>query len=210
MMGCRIGVSHTTPNKQPAIRKNILENNEQVQVGFTAAALASAHLGEEMCEGFDDVGDKVIAAVTHGTEESQENFASLQKQVSDAATATVVGFKDAQATAYQIEGRTGLDAAKNTNILSVQADKNAYELRLQAQTFASAAALSSQQIAASAAAQLAECCCELKEKITLDGDRTRALINDNEKDRLRDKVARAESMITAFYAAGKAPVSPAL
>src|SRR5678816_1046628 len=89
--------------------------------GFTAAALAACKTADE------------VAAV----------YASLQKQVSDAATATVVGFKDAQATAYQIEGRQALDAAKNAaalglqattnaNALSVEATKNAYQLSLEA------------------------------------------------------------------------------
>src|SRR5678815_152044 len=119
--------------------------------GFTAAALAACKTADE------------VAAV----------YASLQKQVSDAATATVVGFKDAQATAYQIEGRTQLDAAKNAaalglqattnaNALSVEATKNAYQLSLEAVKNAAAAQLEAQKNAASISKELAECCCELR------------------------------------------------
>jgi hypothetical protein len=53
----------------------------QLEVSATADALASAHSDEE----------------------SQENFAIAQKQLSDAATSSVMGFKDAAATAFQLQ-----------------------------------------------------------------------------------------------------------
>jgi hypothetical protein len=84
--------------------------SSQMRAGYTAGALASAHTNEE----------------------SQENFAVVQKQVSDAATATVVGFKDAAATAYQLQGQALLEAAKNAAALSVQSQKESDGLSGQA------------------------------------------------------------------------------
>lgn len=127
----------------------------------------------------------------------QEGMCDLQKQISDSATQTVVGFKDLTSLGYQVEGRSLLEAAKNANALAVQADKNWFALQLQAQT-----------IAAEAAATAAACCCELKELIRADGDETRALVNDLEHDRLRDKVLATEQKLAAYYAAKAPPVMP--
>jgi hypothetical protein len=87
---------------------------------------------------------------------------------------------------YQIEGRALLEAAKNAAALNVQAEK----------------------IAAEAARQAAECCCELKEKITAEGQKTRDLINANQAQDLRDRAARAENALTAYYTCQRPPVTP--
>jgi len=150
-----------------------------VDRGAVAAALAACKTGDE------------IAAV----------YASLQKQLSDTATATVVGFKDAQAISYQIEGRASLDAAKNAaalglqatthaNAISVEATKNFYALSLENQKFASAAELRAQQIASTAAAQAAECCCELKALIIEQNTATRAQAADFRMRDLESQLAR--------------------
>jgi len=162
-----------------------------VGTGFTAAALAACKTSDE------------VAAV----------YASLQKQISDAATATVVGFKDAQATAYQIEGRTALDAAKNVatlglqattnaNALSVEATKNFYALSVEATKNASAAQLEAQKNASAASAQLAECCCELKSLITAESTATRALINTNTIEGLRAQLVATQRLIPVTIPVG--------
>ena len=56
--------------------------------------------------------------------------------------------------------------------------------------------------------EMAECCCEIKELVRADGDRTRALINTLEQDRLRDRAAKAEGQLAAYFARGVAPVVP--
>jgi len=155
-----------------------------------------------------DKAEKILGAVYHGSEEAQENFASLQKQVSDSATSTVVGFKDAQALAYQVEGRALLEAAKNFNALGVQADKLWYQTNLQAQTNASAAVLLATQNQAAILAAQAECCCELKEKITAEAVETRALINTIESNRIRDELAACKAQNAAYFARGNPPVTP--
>jgi hypothetical protein len=153
-------------------------------VGFSASALAACKTQDE------------VAAV----------YASLQKQASDGFTAVVAYAKDAQATAYQVEGRAALEAAKNAaalglqattnaNALSVEATKNFYALTVEAQKNAAAAELRAQTIAAAAAAQAAECCCELKELITREANTTRDLINANTVQDLRDRLSAAIRVI---------------
>ncbi len=193
--------------------------SEQIGTGFTASALAAAHTDEE----------------------GQENFAVVQKQVSDAATATVVGFKDAAATAYQLQGQALLEAAKNAAAISVQSQRESdglsgqatsnfnlasvqavsnfnatqvqanlmqYNILLDSQKNAAASALLANQLAATAAAQLAECCCELREKIGADGQKTRDLINSITEQNLRDRAQRAETAIAAYFTGKVPPNSP--
>ena len=66
----------------------------------------------------------------------------------------------------------------------IDAAKNAAAITLQAEKLASASVLQAFQLAAAQAAAAAECCCELKEKIGDDGDKTRELINRLEQARL--------------------------
>jgi hypothetical protein len=166
-------------------------------------------------------GTAAALAAAHTDEENVENFMGAQKQVSDAATATVVGFKDGQAIAYQVEGRALLEAAKNAAALSVQAQKDfdalnvqsnlmQYNVLLDSAKNASASTLLMTQIAAASAAAAAECCCELKEKIGSDGQKTRDLINSNTQQDLRDRAARSESALAAYFAAKVAPVVPSV
>jgi hypothetical protein len=171
-------------------------------------------------------------ASAHSDEENQENFMLAQKQLSDAATATVVGFKDAQAIAYQVEGRGLLEAAKNAAALSIQMQKDVdglsnqatanfnalnvqsnlmqYTLLLDSTKNAAAATLLSTQQAASAAAAMAECCCELKAKISYEGEKTRDLISANETQDLRDRAARSEAALAAYFARNVSPVVPSV
>jgi hypothetical protein len=162
-----------------------------LSTGFTAAALAACKTADE------------VAAV----------YAALQKQVSDAATSTVVGFKDAQATAYQIEGRTALDAAKNVatlglqattnaNLLSVEATKNFYAITVEATKNAAAAALTAATDRAAILAAQAECCCELKALITAESSQTRALINTNTIEGLRAQLVATQRLIPVTIGVG--------
>jgi hypothetical protein len=92
----------------------LIEN--EVRTGNTADALAAAHTNEFL-------GSKIGG-----------DYASLQKQISDAATSTLVGFKDQQALAYQVQGQNLLEAAKNAAAILVDAAKNTAAVSLQATT----------------------------------------------------------------------------
>lgn len=131
-------------------------------------------------------------------------FASTQKQVSDAATATVVGFKESQGLAFQVEGRALLEAAKNANAASVQATANANaatvqvervraELALAQQTGFAAAALLATQLDANARREADKCCCEIKELIRAEHAATRQQAADF---RMRDLEGRLNRIPT--------------
>lgn len=159
---------------------------EQMRAGFTAEALANCKT------------DNAVATA----------FAASQKQVSDAATSTLVGFKDLTALSYQVEGRGLLEAAKNASLLGIQADKNFYALTVEAVKNASAAQLEAQKNASAIAAQVAECCCELKGIVVAQSVQTRDLISANTLQDQRDRAAKAEAQLASLFARNIAPVVP--
>lgn len=211
--------------------RNVMITGDRVNAVGAAGALATCHTDSLLQAGFGDTSDRICASTKDLTAVSTAGFTAaalaacktsdevaavyvaLQKQISDAATSTVVGFKDAQATAYQIEGRTALDAAKNAaalglqattnaNLLSVEATKNFYALTVDATKNASAAQLEAQKNASAIAAQLADCCCELKSLITSDGNSTRALINTNTIEQLRAQLVATQRLIPVTIPVG--------
>lgn len=238
------GHGHHESHDDAIVRFNEALIREQA-AGFRAAAADRVGLGNEITTASNAARaaacqtDRLIADLSKDTalaacktddtiaglgKEVSTGFSYAQKQTSDAATATVVGFKDAQATAYQIEGRAGLTAERignqlsvqatnysnlasvqatnNYNMLTVQAEKIAAAAALDAQKYAAAAILDSTKNAAAIAAQLAECCCELREKITADGDMTRSLINNNTIQELRDRLAATTRLVPTTLPVG--------
>lgn len=134
---------------------------------------------------------------TRQREDGKVTTFGVAKDVASAAKDAAVGFKDGLVTAYQVEGRGLVEAAKNAAAVEVQAEK-----------LAAASILDATKNAAAAAAQLAACCCEIKEKIGSDGDETRALLNGIALQDQRDRAAKAESMLAAYYARNAPPVTP--
>lgn len=168
----------------------------EVQTVGSAAALAACHTQGLI----SDVSKDVALAACKTNDGVQHGFFASQKQVSDAATSTVVGFKDAQATAYQIEGRALLEAAKNANALAVQATSNFNLLQLEAVKNAAAAQLEAQKNAAAQLALTEKCCCEaaaqaaanlaaITATVVAEGRATRDMITANEIANLRAQLA---------------------
>lgn len=150
--------------------------------GFGAAALAGAHtdgkvaagfahVNEEMCEGFDATGSAIaasgaatLAAICASASAAQQSFALVSAQQAAASKEAALGFKDQLVTAYQIEGRSGLEAAKNANAASVQATMFANAASVEATKNFYQTSLEAQKNAAAILAAQAECCCEIKQQ----------------------------------------------
>jgi uncharacterized protein YqgV (UPF0045/DUF77 family) len=92
--------------------------------------------------------------------------------------------------------------------LSAAAAKQAYENELRNVEHFGKQALLSEKLAAQASKELCECCCEIREAIGKDGAETRELINDIERDRLRDKSDSLQDKLAAYFAAKVPPVVP--
>jgi hypothetical protein len=168
------------------MQRDLNQMTSQAERNAIAAAVAS-------CKTDDKVSDSEL-----NTQKAIDyHFEKTQKQLSDSSTATVVGFKDAQAVAYQIQGQSLLEASKNAAALSVQATLNQYNILLDSQKNAAAAALAAQA-----------CCCELKEKIGEEGQKTRDLINAQTVQDLRDRAARSETALVAYFSRNLVPTVP--
>lgn len=142
-------------------------------------------------EGRHGNGNEIWRSESRTTQ--REILAGVAAGAKDAA----VGFKDGLVTAYQVEGRQAVAAEKHAGDASVQAEKLAAAGILQAEKLASAAALAAQ-----------ECCCELKELIRADGEKTRDLISANTLQDQRDRAAKAEQAYMALFTSKVPPVTP--
>lgn len=68
--------------------------------------------------------------------------------------------------------------------------------------------LQQERLNAQSAKEAAACCCKIETLILSDGQKTRDLVNELDKDRLRERAMRAEQQISAYFAAGVKPVVP--
>ena len=152
--------------------------------GFTAAALAAAHVVEEDREDFGDVKTRQAEIEGRGLLEAAKNAAA---GILEAAKNTAsLGVQ-----AADIGNRASVERTNFFNLVQVEAVKNAAAAQLEAQKNASAIA-----------AQVAACCCELKEKIGADGDATRALINANTITELQARLVATQRMIPVTIRVG--------
>lgn len=140
------------------------------------------------------------------------HFEKGQKQISDFYAASLLdSAKNAAALSIQSQlesSALGVQATNNFNLLGVQAVQLSNQADISRQKFAYEGQLQAQIIAAAAAAKAAECCCELKTAILVDGQKTRDLLNSITEQNLRDRAQRSESVVAAYFAAKVAPTSP--
>lgn len=155
---------------------------QDIKENATAVALAGAHTVETV----KDVEFQLEKGHAQTRDEMQKSFKSSEVEM-------LKQFEWAQDKRAEYELRN-MSQFKDQALLSEK-------------LYASQALLS-ERLAAQAASKAAECCCEIKELVRADGDRTRALINDLEHDRLRDKAEKAESALAAYFSAKVSPVVP--
>lgn len=123
----------------------------------------------EQCKGFDNVKEEV--------QDARKELLFHQ----------VTGFKD------------NLIEFKNTQNLMHQlaaaAEKTACQNQMQTLLQFKDQTLLAEKIAAQASRELAECCCEIRQEIAADGQKTRDLVNQQEVDRLRERASKAEQAL---------------
>lgn len=157
------------------------QTRELVAAGFKDLAV-------EVCEGFDEVKGLVERDTKEILVNQLKEFAQADKTACHNQTMTLLQFKEQ----------------------ALLSDRHAASQALLSERLAAKQELLSEKLAAQAAAQAAECCCEIKELIRTDGDRTRALVNEQEVQRLRDRALKAEAGLAAFFAAKVPPTVPVI
>ncbi len=80
--------------------------------------------------------------------------------------------------------------------LAAAAEKTACQNQMQTLLQFKDQAMLSERLAAQASKELAECCCEIRQLVTSDGQRTREALAAQELDRLRERASKAEQQVT--------------
>ncbi len=112
----------------------------------------------------------------------QNTILELTKDVADIKYETAKGF-----------GQASLEHCRDTGILSKQMSEGFSATQLEAAKNFAAIQLEAKQNKFELSQQLAECCCEMKEKLIETASATQQLIQANETSRLRDSLASANN-----------------
>lgn len=156
--------------------------------GFDAAALAACHSDERLSDGLGRVTDTIVGVGAA----TQNGLCHLGESIAQGAKETALGFKDQIIEANKNVQILSVQAERIGNALSVQGTMYANQLGLQAQTYAAASELRAQQIANAAAQQVAALRCDVLEKISTDGQLTRAKLDASAVEALRDRLHASE------------------
>jgi hypothetical protein len=153
-------------------------------------------------DNFSAVRDLVAKEAADQTLASSLNFANVQRDVAHIGTANALAAKDIQIQSLQIKSDNLLFAAQNASIArqdtlagterlahriassEMEAFKNKELLALQL----GRAELEQCRSESRILSKLAECCCEIKEKVDERATVTDLLIKDNETSRLKDEL----------------------
>jgi hypothetical protein len=130
-----------------------------------------------------------------------DRFAHLEHDVLRAEGRLTDSDRRTELAVEKTSAGTQVAIARESAATNLAIEKTAAATNLAIQVSNAAILLDSQKNAAAAALALEKCCCELKEKIGEDGERTRALVSSIERDALRARLAYFESRVIT-------PVSP--
>ncbi len=158
------------------IYRAVVRNGESVLKGFGAGERQASEVETRSTFSFGAATRQVSETETRALVEAAKNAAAIQVQ------------SDRNAAQGQIQAQTfaaagSVEAEKNANALGLQGVTFFNAASVEAAKYANAATLQAQELACAAAKQAAECCCELKEKIGDDGQKTRDLINQIDRER---------------------------
>jgi hypothetical protein len=153
-------------------------------------------------DNFAAVRDLIAKEAADSTLNSNLNFANVQRDVAHIGTANALAAKDIQIQSLQIKSDNLLFAAQNASVArqdtlagterlahriassEMEAFKNKELLALQL----GRAELEQCRSESRILSKLAECCCEIKEKVDERATVTDLLIKDNETSRLKDEL----------------------
>lgn len=130
----------------------------------------------------EKIQEELAAYNTSNLSAHQNTILELTKDVADIKYTTATGF-----------GQSSLEHCRDTGALSKQMSEGFSATQLEAAKNFAAIQLEAKQNKFELSQQLAECCCEMKEKLIETASATQQLIQANETSRLRDSLASANS-----------------
>lgn len=177
-------------------------------------ALLANRTGDALAERSMVGGADILAAIKASELDMTTQFGNASRELLQGQTS---GFRDLVTTTNTVRAEVGT----GFSAIGVQAEKLSAAQALATNSVGSLVNLASKDIQIAGLktqletdaklcalqAQIAECCCEIKQAVKADGDETRALINGNTVDALRAQLADAkdaarDAALTAALAGG--------
>jgi len=192
------------------LNDNFIQTVQDIKEAARDTALASAHTVETVKDSGSYTREVMDRNFRESTKELYTNFERTNKYVDE--TRRELGLLQERALKEELVTQYKLHSETEKRGYETQKEllKGFSESELRADRHAAAQALLSEKLAAQAAAKAAECCCEIKEKIAADGQKTRDLINSITEQNLRDRAAKAEAGLAAYFAAKVPPTVPVI
>ncbi len=200
-------ICHSTSAIQGDICMSTASVKDSVERGTLVNLDASGKSTVALNEAVNRVGSLNLQAIErnggearHTTEKSSAELRELigtygnmtQVAVKETLKEVLLGFKDAQLDAKSDNCKLAVQAEKNYGELKFQNESNTKDIRLDICKSTDDLAREALKNKAELAAQIAECCCMVKEKIDMRASQTDALINALNTDRIRDSLAAAQ------------------
>lgn len=161
--------------------ESILSSVREGEKGVEMTQRQAAHTRENLAQGFKEVALQACGNTDEIIRNSKDGFSAATVQVALGFKDDLIAFKEAQSLAFQLAAASERTAASN----------------------ASAAALTAASNTAAVLAAQAACCCELKELIRADGEKTRDLVGQIDRERAARDLVEAQQEI--LYLKGKLP-----
>lgn len=189
-------------SKASFANREAIERNGSLAVASTerngvATALAVERNGSAAVASTERNGAAVSMAIerTSGQiQTSQERIAGETRQImSTNNTAAALLGKDIQLEVCDSTGKLSLQASNNAGKVELDIQKLKTHLELQASHNTAAVQLEAVKNKASLSAQLAECCCELKETVAGAAQSTQKVLQEIENNRIRDALSTANT-----------------
>lgn len=169
-----------------ALLDAIQRNSDAASSGFAATQATVERTGavtrDETIMSREKLQEELAAYNTSNLSAHQNTILELTKDVADIKYTTATGF-----------GQSSLEHCRDTGLLAKQMSDGFAAAQLEAAKNFGAIQLEAKQNKFELSRQLADCCCEMKEKLIETASATQQLIQANETSRLRDSLASANS-----------------
>jgi hypothetical protein len=194
-----IAVDDTVDKHSLALREAIERNGMAGVVATdrtaTAQALAIERNGSDAVHATEQTTTQLMSATLREGGEiktAQERIAGETRSIlaTNNTAAALLG-KDIQIELCERAGKLGLQASENFGKLESDIKNVKCVLEFQGAQNTAAIQLEALKNKAALSAQLAECCCELKDTVSASAAQTQAIVRDIENNRVRDALAAA-------------------
>lgn len=194
-------VYRTQMANREAVERNADHVTDAVERNGTALALAIERTGGDAVASIlrtENEVSNLVYQTTNDIKTLQESTAlETRKQLSDQHDTIIIATKDI--VINDNKNATEIELQASSNTFQTQKDLSHVESHLELQAAQNTAQVQYEalKLNAAASAEMAECCCELKEEVAKSNYETQKLARDIEMKRLRDELAAAttESLI---------------